>query len=164
MLIKKKSIQLLPKCQSRLVRWKFLLTFILGVNLSPLAWDSARCETISGTIYLNNAPSDNFESKNNKEVVLYLEPFTKRQFPIPALHAEIDQKNMEFIPHVLAVQLGATVDFLNEILFFITFFHLRIVATLIWDDGGKAKSEVILLIRQVLRLCFVVFIPICWLM
>ena len=46
--------------------------------------------------------------------VVYVEAIAGKTFPPPAKHAEEDQKGLVFVPHVLAVQQGTTVDFLNS--------------------------------------------------
>jgi len=46
--------------------------------------------------------------------VVYLGAITGKTFPAPKEHAKIDQKNILFNPHVLAVQQGSTIDFLNS--------------------------------------------------
>jgi plastocyanin len=37
-----------------------------------------------------------------------------KTFPAPTVHVRIDQKNMQFMPHVMPVLVGTTVDFLNS--------------------------------------------------
>jgi plastocyanin len=48
------------------------------------------------------------------ESVVYVESITGKTFPAPAEHLIMDQKGLMFVPHILAVQQGATVDFLNS--------------------------------------------------
>ena len=48
------------------------------------------------------------------DAVVYLAAVPGKTFPAPAEHAKIDQQNLVFHPHVVAVQVGATVDFLNS--------------------------------------------------
>lgn len=38
----------------------------------------------------------------------------KGQFPLPAKPAVIDQKNLKFVPHILVIQAGRTVEFRNS--------------------------------------------------
>jgi len=51
--------------------------------------------------------------KSNADAVVYIDAIAGKTFPAPAAHAKMDQKNLVFTPHVLAVQVGTTVDFLN---------------------------------------------------
>jgi plastocyanin len=46
--------------------------------------------------------------------VVYVEAIAGKTFPPPAKPVVMDQKALLFQPHVLAVQLGATVEFLNS--------------------------------------------------
>jgi plastocyanin len=46
--------------------------------------------------------------------VVYVDTISGRTFPAPTQHPVIDQKGLVFQPHVTAVQVGTTVDFLNS--------------------------------------------------
>jgi plastocyanin len=46
--------------------------------------------------------------------VVYVDTISGKTFPAPTQHPVIDQKSLVFQPHVTAVQLGTTVDFLNS--------------------------------------------------
>jgi len=46
--------------------------------------------------------------------VVYIETIQGKTFPAPQEHAVVDQQGMLFLPHILAVQQGTTVDFLNS--------------------------------------------------
>jgi len=48
------------------------------------------------------------------DAVVYIDKIKGKQFKPPAKHAEMDQKNLTFIPHVLPVLAGTTVDFKNS--------------------------------------------------
>ncbi len=52
--------------------------------------------------------------RNSADAVVYVDKIPGKTFPAPKEHARIDQKNMQFVPKVLAVQTGTTVDFLNS--------------------------------------------------
>ena len=51
--------------------------------------------------------------KNSGDAVVYVDAIPGKTFPAPPAHAQVDQKNMVFIPRVLPVLVGTTVDFLN---------------------------------------------------
>lgn len=51
--------------------------------------------------------------KHSADAVVYVDAIPGKTFPAPAAHAKVDQKNLVFIPHVLPVLVGTTVDFLN---------------------------------------------------
>ena len=46
--------------------------------------------------------------------VVYVDAIAGKTFPAPTQHPVIDQKGLVFQPHVTAVQVGTTVDFLNS--------------------------------------------------
>jgi plastocyanin len=48
------------------------------------------------------------------ESVVYVDVIQGKTFPAPAEHPLIDQKGLMFTPHITAVQVGTTVDFLNS--------------------------------------------------
>jgi len=51
--------------------------------------------------------------KNNADAVVYVDAIAGKTFPAPTAHAKMNQINLVFAPHVLPVQVGTTVDFLN---------------------------------------------------
>jgi plastocyanin len=52
--------------------------------------------------------------RNSADAVVYVDTIAGKTFPPPAEHAKMDQKNMVFIPHVLPVVAGTSVDFHNS--------------------------------------------------
>ncbi len=52
--------------------------------------------------------------KSAENIAVYVEAIPGKDFPAPAQHVTVDQKQMKFVPHVIAVQKGTTVDFLNS--------------------------------------------------
>jgi plastocyanin len=46
--------------------------------------------------------------------VVYVDTISGKTFPAPPQHPVIDQKGLVFQPHLTAVQVGTTVDFLNS--------------------------------------------------
>jgi len=76
-------------------------TAIVIAFFALAAW--AQAASISGTISGVSGPS-----------VVYVDGVPGKTFPPPATHAAMDQRGMAFQPHILVVQRGATVDFLNS--------------------------------------------------
>ncbi|HET6348904.1 MAG TPA: carboxypeptidase regulatory-like domain-containing protein [Candidatus Krumholzibacteria bacterium] len=52
--------------------------------------------------------------KTPTDAVVYIDAIPDKTFPAPEAHAEMDQKNLVFTPHVLPVLVGTTVDFVNS--------------------------------------------------
>ncbi len=52
--------------------------------------------------------------RNSADAVVYVDRIAGKTFAPPAGHARVDQKNLQFVPHVLPVLAGTTVDFLNS--------------------------------------------------
>ena len=50
----------------------------------------------------------------NGKSVVYVDTIAGKTFPAPKDHPVIDQKGLMFSPHVVVVQQGTTVDFLNS--------------------------------------------------
>ena len=53
-------------------------------------------------------------ASNCADAVVYVAAIPGKTFPAPAAHAKMNQLNMAFVPHVLPVLEGTTVDFLNS--------------------------------------------------
>ncbi|PYX10886.1 MAG: hypothetical protein DMG88_00795 [Acidobacteria bacterium] len=49
-----------------------------------------------------------------KDSVVYVDAIPSKTFPAPEKHPVMDQKNLVFNPHIMVVQQGATIDFLNS--------------------------------------------------
>ena len=74
----------------------------------------ASAGTIKGTVGIYRTRVKTTGSKSDKDVVVYLEKVAGNDFPPSAKRKRMDQKGLVFIPHVLAIQKGTTVEFLNN--------------------------------------------------
>jgi plastocyanin len=74
-----------------------LIVVVMGFSLA------ASAGTISGLV-----------SGVAGQSVVYVDAITGKTFPATTQHPVIDQKGLVFQPHVTAVQVGTTVDFLNS--------------------------------------------------
>ena len=70
--------------------------------------------TVSGVIRVEKARIKTKGAKSYKCVVVYLKPLRPQVVAPPGEHAVMDQRGLVFIPHVMAIQKGTTVDFLNS--------------------------------------------------
>jgi len=93
--------------------WLVLFGTTWGFACCGFAQDSAP-GTVSGVIRVQNARVKTKGPKSLKDVIVYLEPAAPEVYPPPAEHAVMDQRGLVFIPHVMAIQKGTTVDFLNS--------------------------------------------------
>ena len=63
--------------------------------------------TITGTVKCRRV-------RHSGDTVVYIEKVGDNKYDAPAEHGIVDQVNLVFLPHVLAVQKGTTVDFPNN--------------------------------------------------
>ena len=82
-----------------------VLSVIAGLTTHTFAEEKG-LGTINGTVKAKKA-------KYLKDTIAYIEN-VQNTFEPPKDHAIMDQKNMAFIPHVLPLLKGTTVDFLNS--------------------------------------------------
>ena len=70
---------------------------------------------VSGALRVKDTKVKTEDPKSQKHVVVYLEKASGAEYPLPpTVHPKMDQRNLVFIPHVMAIQKGTTVDFLNN--------------------------------------------------
>ncbi len=70
--------------------------------------------TVTGSIRLHRATVKTDGPKHDRDIVVFLEPVGGADQPPSQGKATMDQKGLVFVPHVLAVQKGTTVTFLNS--------------------------------------------------
>ncbi|MFQ5799212.1 MAG: hypothetical protein ACE5H0_11065, partial [Bacteroidota bacterium] len=63
--------------------------------------------TITGTVTVRGL-------RNASNVVVYIDKFAGKKFEPPNEHAVMDQINLKFVPHVLPILVGTSVDFPNS--------------------------------------------------
>jgi plastocyanin len=52
--------------------------------------------------------------KSAENIAVYIDAIPGKKFDVPAPHVVVDQRNSVFIPHILVILRGTTVDFLNS--------------------------------------------------
>jgi plastocyanin len=98
------------------------MTFYFGLLLcfaiSPLfAYGSQgcpECGAVTGNIRVWKTKVKTKGPKSDKEVVVFLKPVADKAFPPVKRSAVMDQLGLLFIPHILAIQKGTTVEFKNS--------------------------------------------------
>jgi plastocyanin len=93
----------------------FALAGAIGLHASTMS-----ASTISGTV-----------SPAKPDSVVYIAAIPGKTFPAPAKPFVMDQKSLLFQPHVMAVPLGATVQFLNSD---------KVQHNIFWPDISGSKS------------------------
>lgn len=95
---------------------QLILALAAGILLAmPIATaDVPEFQTVSGTIRITNTKVKTEGAKSDKDVIVYLERVDGAKMPPPVEHAVLDQSGLVFIPHVMAIQAGTTVDFVNS--------------------------------------------------
>ncbi|MDE3057056.1 MAG: carboxypeptidase regulatory-like domain-containing protein [Bacteroidota bacterium] len=71
---------------------------------------------ISGSLYAGNIVGKvkAIGVRNSADAVVYIDKIPSKQFAPPKKHAEFNQQNLMFHPHILPILVGTTVDFLNS--------------------------------------------------
>jgi plastocyanin len=80
---------------------------ILATLLACLSSTSSDAASLSGTVKCKGV-------RNNADAVVYVAAVPGKTFTAPKEHTRVDQLNLTFIPHVVPVLVGTTVDFLNS--------------------------------------------------
>jgi plastocyanin len=86
---------------------KTAAAFALVVALGGLWANSSSAGEIKGKVTAQGMRSP-------EHIVVYVDAIAGKEFPAPAKPVLMDQKKMTFVPHVLAVLKGTTVEFLNS--------------------------------------------------
>lgn len=83
-----------------------IISMTLLAFIAFLCAGSVVAGTIKGKITVKGA-------RNAKDVVVYIDT-VEGEFQPPKEHAKMDQKNLTFVPHVLPILAGSTVDYVNS--------------------------------------------------
>ena len=79
----------------------------LAASLALVLVGTDRANEIKGKVSVQGI-------KSAENIAVYVDVIADKKFDAPKDHIVIDQRKMAFIPHVVAVQQGTTVDFLNS--------------------------------------------------
>jgi len=86
-------------------RKAFLLAAMFGIGL--VAYSPSWAGEIKGKVTVQGI-------RSAENITVYVDAVSGKNFDPPSQHVVIDQRKMTFIPHVLVVVKGTTVDFLNS--------------------------------------------------
>jgi len=122
---------------------------ILAIFLNLFIYSSVWSGTISGHVECKGV-------KSNQWAVVYVDAISGKEFSPPAQPVTMDQKGKEFIPHVLPILKGTTVEFLNDDPFVHNVFSPDEVADAVnlgsWGQGEK-KSHTFNKLGNAVMLC-----------
>lgn len=92
-----------------------IMALALAVAMPIVHGETPELPAVSGTIQIVGTKVKTQGGKSDKEVVVYLEKVDGQDYPAPPSEpALMDQQALVFVPHVLAIQKGTTVEFLNS--------------------------------------------------
>lgn len=80
---------------------------VIAVGIALTLVGAVRANEIKGKVSVQGI-------KSAANIAVYVEAIPDKKFEAPKEHIVIDQRKMSFIPHVVAVQQGTTVEFLNS--------------------------------------------------
>lgn len=80
--------------------------FLLTITLFPFAHYSLAGDIV-GNVTTKGA-------RDNSNAVVYVKHIEGKALKVPKEHAMMDQRNLKFVPHVLPIQVGTTVEFRNS--------------------------------------------------
>ena len=80
---------------------------VVAAGLILALADASRGNEIKGKVSVQGI-------KSAENIAVYVDAIAGKNFEAPKDHVVVDQRKMAFIPHVVAVQQGTTVDFLNS--------------------------------------------------
>lgn len=81
--------------------------FILATLLTCLSATPSDAASLSGSVKCKGV-------RDSGDAVVYIAAVPGKTFPAPKEHTKVDQLNLTFIPHVVPVLVGTTVDFQNS--------------------------------------------------
>lgn len=90
------------------------MALLLALCAAGIAASASAGGTVAGTVTVEQAAIRTEGAKHDRDVVLYLSRKDATPFPPGAGKATMDQRGLVFLPHVLAIQTGTTVTFLNS--------------------------------------------------
>jgi plastocyanin len=79
----------------------------ITVGITLVLAETDRANEIKGKVSVQGI-------KSAENIAVYIDVIADKKFDGPKEHVVIDQRKMAFIPHLVAVQQGTTVDFLNS--------------------------------------------------
>jgi len=86
---------------------KIVVKAAVAIGLALVANGAAQANDIKGKVSVQGI-------KSAENIAVYVDAIPEKKFDAPKAPVVIDQRKMAFLPHVVAVQQGTTVEFLNS--------------------------------------------------
>jgi len=86
---------------------KIVAKAAVAVSITLALAGATRANEIKGKVSVQGI-------KSAENIAVYVDVIADKKFDAPKDHVVIDQRKMAFVPHVVAVEQGTTVDFLNS--------------------------------------------------
>ncbi len=86
---------------------KIVAKAAVAVSITLALAGATRANEIKGKVSVQGI-------KTAENIAVYVDVIADKKFDAPKDHVVIDQRKMAFVPHVVAVEQGTTVDFLNS--------------------------------------------------
>ena len=80
---------------------------LLLLVIHGAAFSDVQAANISGRVTVSRAP-------DNSDVIIFIDKIPGKTFPPPSKPETLDQINLKFTPHVMAILVGTTVQFPNS--------------------------------------------------
>lgn len=80
---------------------------VVAASITLILVGAARANEIKGKVSVQGI-------KSAENIAVYVDAIAGKKFDPPKGHVVVDQRRMAFLPHVVAVQQGTTVEFLNS--------------------------------------------------
>jgi plastocyanin len=87
--------------------WKMAIRTVVVLSFALILANAGRAGSIKGKVSVQGI-------KSPENIAVYVDAIPGKKFDPPADHASIDQRKMNFMPHVTVVVQGTTVDFVNS--------------------------------------------------
>jgi plastocyanin len=87
--------------------WKIVTRALAVISCTVTFASAGRAGEIKGKVSVQGI-------KSSENIAVYVDTVPGKKFDSPANHAVIDQRKMNFTPHVTVVVQGTTVDFVNS--------------------------------------------------
>jgi plastocyanin len=87
--------------------WRIAIKTVGVLSFALLFANAGRAGSIKGKVTVQGI-------KSAENIAVYVDTIPGKKFDPPADHASIDQRKMNFVPHVTVVLQGTTVDFVNS--------------------------------------------------